>query len=66
MKLVTMHKILMSTGIVMMTWFAVLSFSRFQHSGELRDAAVAVAGAVTVIGMGYYLQAFAKKHRDKA
>ena len=66
MKLVTMHKILMGTGMVMMTWFAVLSFSRFQVSSEARDLAVALASSGAVAGMGYYLQAFAKKHADKA
>ena len=61
MQLYTVHKVLIGASLVLSAVVVAWGLHNFTSQGEIRGAFLAGAGALSGVGLGYYLSQFIKK-----
>jgi hypothetical protein len=56
MRLLTAHKILIGSAVVLFAFFALLEMRRFAATGSLLDLGGGVLGLAVAVGFGLYLR----------
>jgi hypothetical protein len=56
MRLIVAHQILIGSGIVLATLFAVRSAFMFGRGGETSELVLALASVLVAVGLGFYLR----------